>query len=48
LEAKQTQISQEYTRDPSYIKVEKAQTKVFKEIERRKSAKWLSSPSPQG
>jgi hypothetical protein len=48
LEARIMQISQEYTRDPSYIKVEEAQTKVFKEIQRRGSAKWLYPPSPQG
>jgi hypothetical protein len=41
LVAKQAQISQKVSRDPSYIKVEQAQRKVYKEIERRGSAQWL-------
>jgi hypothetical protein len=48
LQAKIMQISQEYTRDPSYIKVEEAQRKANTEIERRGSAKWLFPPGPQG
>jgi hypothetical protein len=45
LEKKSTQIYQKYSQDPSYIRVEQAQRKVYKEIERRGSAKWLYSPS---
>ncbi len=41
LAAKQAQIYQKYSRDPSFIKVENAQRKVYKEIERRGSAQWL-------
>jgi hypothetical protein len=41
LEAKQMQIYQKYSRDPSYIKVEQAQKKVYKAIDRRGSAQWL-------
>jgi hypothetical protein len=41
LAAKQAQIYQKVSRDPSYIKVEAAQRKVYKEIERRGSAQWL-------
>jgi hypothetical protein len=41
LEAKQSQLYQKYSQDPSYIKVEQAQQKVYKEIERRGSAQWL-------
>jgi hypothetical protein len=40
LEAKQMQIYQKASQDPSYIKVEQAQLKVYKEIERRGSAPW--------
>lgn len=43
--AKQAQIYQKYSKDPSFIKVEKAQRKVYKEIERRGSAKWLYGTS---
>jgi hypothetical protein len=39
--AKQAQIYQKVSRDPSYIKVEAAQRKVYKEIERRGSAPWI-------
>jgi hypothetical protein len=42
---KSNQIYQKYSQDPSYITVEQAQRKVYKEIERRGSAKWLYSPS---
>jgi hypothetical protein len=41
LEAKQMQIYQKASQDPSFIKVENAQRKVYKEIERRGSAQWL-------
>jgi hypothetical protein len=41
LEAKQLQLYQKYSQDPSFIKVEQAQQKVYKEIERRGSAQWL-------
>ncbi len=41
LEAKQSQLYQKYSQDPSYIKVEQAQQKVYKEIQRRGSAQWL-------
>jgi hypothetical protein len=41
LAAKQAQIYQKVSRDPSYIKVEAAQKKVYKEIEQRGSAQWL-------
>lgn len=41
LQAKQTQIYQKASQDPSFIKVEQAQRKVYKEIERRGSAQWL-------
>jgi Skp family chaperone for outer membrane proteins len=42
--AKQTELYQKYSKDPSFIRVEQAQRKVYKEIERRGSAKWLYSP----
>jgi hypothetical protein len=44
LDSKKNQIYQKYSQDPSYIKVEEAQRKVYNEIERRGSAKWLYSP----
>jgi hypothetical protein len=41
LGAKQSQIYQKLSRDPSYIKVEQAQRRVYEEIKRRGSAQWL-------
>jgi molecular chaperone DnaK (HSP70) len=43
--AKQAEIYQKYSKDPSFIRVEQAQRKVYKEIERRGSAKWLYGSS---
>jgi hypothetical protein len=41
LEARQAQLYPKYSQDPSYIKVENAQKKVYEEIKRRGSAQWL-------
>ncbi|MFM2432834.1 MAG: hypothetical protein RLZZ511_4048 [Cyanobacteriota bacterium] len=43
--AKQAELYRKYSQDPSFIRVEQAQRKVYKAIERRGSAKWLYSPS---
>jgi hypothetical protein len=43
--AKQAERYQKYSQDPSYIRVEQARSKVYEEIERRGSAKWLFSSS---
>jgi hypothetical protein len=45
LEARKIQIYQEYSRDPSYVKIEQAQTKVYRAIDRRGSAQWLYGTS---
>jgi hypothetical protein len=45
LEARKIQIYQEYSRDPSYVKIEQAQTKVYRVIDRRGSAQWLYGTS---
>jgi hypothetical protein len=45
LEAKKIQIYQTYSRDPNYIKIEQAQTKVLRVIDRRGSAQWLYGTS---
>jgi hypothetical protein len=46
LQTRMSQIDKKIARDPSYIKVEEAEKKVYQEIRRRKSAEWLfSTPS---